>query len=268
VALAEWRFSQPSLLERRCPHYVPREERLVRAGAMARLSGGADEAGRLFRAALETNPRYLPALVGWASIELGRGGSPAVVAARLEQAAADSADSELLAVLGDARQLAGDRVGARRAYRGALAAMPPYAHEARAAMALRMSVDPAALHLLHVAGRHAEIARLLEDAGTTDATRYFAAGRWLAAGDPARALDVLQSMPPPVSPAAQGALHAWRARYARMAGLPGAAAVEAAEAAHAYATARLPAAERHQRDRAAEARWVATRPGTFRRPGS
>jgi hypothetical protein len=217
----------------------------------------------LFGAALEENPAHLPALVGWASLELGRGTSPAAVAERLAGVDLDEPDAGLLAALADARRLAGDEPGARRAYDSAFAALPPFAHDARASMRLRASLPPDAIRLVHVPGHHAETALALERAARATpgagAAWYFAADRWLAAGRPDRALAAMRAMELPEDPAARAAVLAARARTARAAGRPRDAAADASAAATTYVQARLHAPALQQRDRAAEARWVASR---------
>jgi hypothetical protein len=260
-ALAAWRFAQPSLLERRCPHHVPREVRLVRDAGRALAAGDGEGALRIYERALEIAPAYLPALVSWGRTALGTGAALVGVTARLEAAAADTVDASLLALIGDARRMAGDDAGARRAYHAAGAALPAFDHETRASLALRAGIPTEALQIVHAIGDPAQSARALEMiAGTAPAVWPFAAAKWLDAGDPSRARAAMRAFPAPANPMLAGARLAWRAHFARLAGLPAEAAREAASAEAAYLAAAAPALALEQADRAAEARWLAGRP--------
>ena len=257
-ALAAWSFSQPSLLERRCPHHVPREERLVRRAGRAWSAGDAGAARRAYEVALAIAPAYLPALVAWAAVVAPA--APREVAQRLGRAAADTADAALLSALGDARRLAGDDAAARRSYRASLAALPPFAHESRAALALRTALPADALALVLSVDDPGRAAAALEAHGRrAPSVLPFAAARWAAAGDVNRARAAIRSFPEPADPELAAARLAWRARYARLAGRHAEAARESEAAGAAYRAAGLVAPARQQDDRAAEARWLANR---------
>jgi hypothetical protein len=256
-ALAEWRFSQPSLLEVRCPHHVPRERRLTRRAGRAWADGDLSGALALYERALEHSPTHVPALVGWASAALSAGAPPADVVRRIAAAAADTLDSDLLLVEGDARLMDGDREGAHRAYDAAAGLLPPFAREAREHVALRRALPEAAVPWLHARDPAHAAAALEALAPVEPAAAFFSAARWLEAGAPGRALSVLSRTPAPSRPAAAAARLAALGHLARMSGRPADAARYAAAAARSWRAAGSTALARQQDDRADEARWVA-----------
>ena len=223
-SLAAWRFRQPSLFERPCPHYVPPAVRLTRAAAEAEAAGRADAARRLYARAAEADTAYAPALAGWArrvladeARPLAPGAGPGqAVAARLRAAVDPSAPDPILLVgLGDAYRLAGRDTLAAQAYEAAVAALPPWDDASAAFVGLRRSLTPVALRVLLGAGppeaRALALERLMPSA---PAAGVFAAARWLEAGDPARALVLLERLPlDALAPdaAAARALRAFRA---------------------------------------------------------
>jgi len=256
LALAAWRFAQPSLLERRCPHHVPRERRLVRRAGRALAEGDVEEARRLYGAALRHAPNYLPAVLGRASASLGAGAPAGAVAARLADVAADTADAGLLTLLGDARRMDGDDAGARRAYAGASAALPPFAHEARAALRARSGLPTESIRHMHTADPHTAALALEEIAGASPAAWSVAAARWAEAGEPERALAAVRRLPPAGDAGGAALRLSFAAHHARLAGRPADAARDAAGAAAAWRAAGAAATALRMEDRAAEARWV------------
>ena len=139
AALAERRFSRPSLFEVRCPHYVPPYRRHYREGRRALAAGDTLEALGHFKASLLQEPAYVPALNGWAQVELARE-QPAVVAAHLSTLAAELPSAALLVRLGEAYALLGRSREARLRYAQAQELTPLYRHEVRARLILRAAV--------------------------------------------------------------------------------------------------------------------------------
>ncbi len=131
------RFAVPSLLEKRCPHYVPPHRRDYRRATTALVRG--DSAGALQAAgsSLKREARYVPSLDLWARLMLA-GGKEDTVRARIEPLSSDTMTAALFVRLGDARALTGDSVRARKAYERALDHLPSFAHEDASRIYLRI----------------------------------------------------------------------------------------------------------------------------------
>ena len=139
AALAERRFSRPSLFEVRCPHYVPPYRRHYREGRRALAAGDTLEALEHFEASLLRQPAYVPALNGWARVKLARG-QPAAVAARLDTLGEEQPSAALLVRRGEAYSLLGRPRQARVQYARAQELIPLYRHDMRARLILRAAV--------------------------------------------------------------------------------------------------------------------------------
>lgn len=260
-SLAAWRFRQPSLFERRCPHHVPPAVRLTREAAEAEQAGRAGEALRLYAEARSEDPAYTPALAGWAARALAGGTPPAEVAARIE-AALDTAavpDPLLRLTLGDAHRLGGRDTLAIHAYESAGSALPPYGWLSAAALRFRQGLSPEALRALLAAGSPARRAAGLERlAARTPAAGFFAAVLRLEAGDPARALVFLERLSLETAPdaATRRAILGFRAQTADRARAYSRAQGYAREAAVAFRAAGEESRARLMDDLAAKAAWM------------
>jgi hypothetical protein len=258
-SLAAWRFRQPSLFERPCPHWVPPAERRTRAAYEAEEAGDADAALRHYAAALGEDPAYAPALAGWAARALSADTPPMDVAARV-RAVVDTArvpDPLLLLSLGDAFRWAGRDTLAGRRYEAAVAALPPYAWAAAAALRQRQRLSREALGALLAAGPPAGRAAGLEGLVARDpAAGFFAAMLRLEAGDPARALAHLERLPAADDAATGRALGAFRAQAADRARAYARAGPYAREAARAFRAAEEESRARLMDDLAAKAAWA------------
>ena len=124
VAVAEWLFSRPSLFERRCPHHVPADVRLARAGVEAWEGGDAEAARINFLQAVIANPFRLSALDGHLRARLATGEDATPDDLRRAEALADSLPTaDALVHLGDVRRLLGR--DARAVYRAAADSLMP-----------------------------------------------------------------------------------------------------------------------------------------------
>lgn len=132
-------FTQPSLFEKTCPHYVPPHRRRVQAARKAARRGDSTAVERHLRRALDAAPRYEPAHSVLARRRLARG-APAAVHTQLDTLSRTRHSVGLRLHLADASALMGDSGAARRHYRAAWARTPRYAHETRARLRLRSAV--------------------------------------------------------------------------------------------------------------------------------
>ncbi|MDX1420231.1 MAG: hypothetical protein R3181_09710 [Rubricoccaceae bacterium] len=266
-SLAAWRFRQPSLFERRCPHWVPPSVRLAREAAEAEERGDGAEALRRYVAARDADPGDVVALAGWASRALSEGTPPRAVAARVG-AVADTAavpDPLLRLVQGDAYRLAADEALAARAYARAVAALPPWGDLSAAFLALRARLPVGALRALLAAGPPEARAQALERwAEEAPAAAPFAAVRWVEAGDPDRALALLgraEGEALGLDAASARALLAYRATVADRAGAYAVALRDARAAEAAFRAAGQESRARRMADLAAKAAWLLGRGG-------
>lgn len=117
-------FSEPSLFETRCPHFIPEHERLTDAAAQALENQNEAEVIRLADRALKLRPDWQPAWNLWATGQLSRGNADAV----LRRAIPDRLSNWLtLRQRGDAFALKQDTLHARSYWKQALAHLPAYA---------------------------------------------------------------------------------------------------------------------------------------------
>ena len=129
VELAASLLTRRSLFERACPHHVPAFVRDARDGLEALEAGRYREALAAYRRAIDAEPAYEPAVVGWAASSIASGALPPRAEARqLEAAALDSlAGPEVARALADLARVAGRDREADRLYAEALARTPSYA---------------------------------------------------------------------------------------------------------------------------------------------
>ena len=140
VAVARWRFSRPSLFEVRCPHWVPADQRLARAGAQAWEDGDLDAAAASFEKSVIASPYNLGALDGRLRTRLARGARVTGRDLRLAQALADSLpEPGPLRHLADLHRLADGRGGAL--YRAAAGSLAPIDALGRLLLARRARMD-------------------------------------------------------------------------------------------------------------------------------
>ncbi len=254
AALVQRRFTRPSLFERRCPHWLEPWLRAYRAGAAALAAGDADEALRRFEQAVEADPAQPWPLAAWGQLMLTQGETGRVID-RLEAAvaAADTlADAALLARLGDAYTLAGDRGAATASYARALAEAPSYQREARAQLRLRRDLTAEALRVLLAPDPPSARADRLAGTGTP-AARAMAALLWAEAGDYGAAQAALEAV---AVPEVEAERLSWLARFAHAAGDRVAAAAYAGGAAEAYTERGALWAAAAQRDYADALWWL------------
>lgn len=176
VAVARWRFSRPSLFERRCPHHVPADVRLAREGAEAWEAGDAEGARDLFEQSVIANPFRLTALDGALRARLATGEAPTVDDLRRAEALADSLpDAAALVHLGDVRRLLGRDAGP--AYRAAADSLAPVDALGRLVVRRRAALSRAALRLWLATPPDSVPARLRAEAPVLAALRLAAADR-------------------------------------------------------------------------------------------
>lgn len=229
------RFTQPSLFETRCPHYVPPYRRHAQAASRAAADGDTLRAIDLWMRSVADEPRYLRAHVDLARTYLatdrvrdatallegflGRFDPPHPPAAQL--------------VLADARARQGRGREADSLYGAVLQRLPRHRHETRNRIRLRSLVadDPEVLQVLTSGDSASVQARRLagRDASPT-AVRVWAAIRWMDAYDHAPAAEWWQRVAEQsddawmdaLSPASQRSLRlqldAWHAGAALRAG--------------------------------------------------
>ncbi|PSQ83514.1 MAG: hypothetical protein BRD40_01945 [Bacteroidetes bacterium QS_1_65_9] len=126
-ALAERRFSRPSLFEAACPHHVPPFVRAYRAGRSALAAGDTSAARSRFRRALRRKPAFEAARVSAARLLLARDSrraahralrllraAPPADSGREHDAAAAAPGSAARVVRADAQALAGNACGGDR----------------------------------------------------------------------------------------------------------------------------------------------------------
>ena len=198
AALVTRRFAQPSLFERRCPHYVPPFRRAYRDGQAALATGDTTAAIEHFARALQQQPRYLAAHRELARIRLARRGAAAVIA-QLDTLSADLRTPALAFTLGDAYVIAGKPAVARRHYRAVMQLLPHFAHATRGQVVHRwITADrPDAVQIL-VSGdsAKAQAQRLRALPEQTPALDAWLARRWMAAGRYAQADSLWRTLPP------------------------------------------------------------------------
>jgi len=132
-------FTQPSLFEKNCPHYVPPHRRQWQAAQRAARRDDSLRIDEHLRAALAAEPRYAAAHAALATRRLARGEGEAV---RQQLDTLRSADrpAVLRRLQGDAHARTGAAAAARRLYREARTRIPRDAHGRRARLLLREAV--------------------------------------------------------------------------------------------------------------------------------
>jgi hypothetical protein len=237
------RFTVPSLLEQRCPHYVPPYRRRYREAMDALAEEDTTQALRALGAALDRAPLFTPALSAWAGLLLAAGGTD-TVAVRLS-GVPDSLRTPGIALhLGDALGIQSRPDAARRQYEAARALLPTYAHDSHVLLMLRgaLADTPATLRLLASNHPPADQARRLATTDTSAAARWMRALRLAEAGQYEQATAVLRTTRADsnlaLSLADQLRLErrrlVWRARFRHRAGQPARAEALAHRAARAY----------------------------------
>ncbi len=202
-------FTQPSLFETECPHYVPPARRhLQDARRAARRRDTTQMVARL-RRALALRPQFAAAHEALARVRLARGQAGAV-RRQLDTLAAATRTVGLRVALADARALDGEVQAARTLYAEARARTPNYAHGPRARLILRDAVAarPAVLRVL-VSGDSAGVqARHLGAMdGEDPAVQAWRAVRWMDAKRYGPALSAWRLKAMPVRP---GHPRGWR----------------------------------------------------------
>jgi len=230
-ALVTRRFTQPSLFETACPHYVPPHRRHLQEARRAQRGGDPNAATRHLRQAVEAAPQSTAAHAAFARRRLAEGRTGAVDR-QLDTLATRRWTPALWRLEGDVRALRGNPSGARAAYRAALDSVPQSVPSARVRLMLRTAVAdrPRLVRVLVNGEPAAQQARALRalDLSRNDpgrawrALRLQDAHRYDAA---ARAWTQVQFGP------AAGWPHAWRATYTiQRAAWRGEAAVRAGRA--------------------------------------
>lgn len=229
-ALVLRRFTRPSLVETRCPHFVPPAERHLRAATEALREGDEAEAYRRSAAAVEADPSHPRALAAWGALALARGETEPVIE-RIEHALIEAdtlAEAVLWSRLADAQAVAGNRSAADSAYARALEAYAPYQTEARMTVRLKARLPAEALRVFLGGTLPAERAEALAAFEAPEA-RLLAARLWLEAEAYAQAQAELEALDGDAGEAEALRL-AWLARAALYAG-DRVSAAEAAERA-------------------------------------
>ena len=176
VAVARWRFSRPSLFERRCPHHVPADVRLARAGAEAWEVGDAAAARTIYKKAVIANSFRLTALDGALRARLAMGEDATLDDLRRAEALADSLpDAAALVHLGDVRRLLGR--DAAVTYEAAADSLAPVDALGRLVLRRRAALARDALRLWLATPPDSVPARLRAEAPVLAALRLSAADR-------------------------------------------------------------------------------------------
>jgi len=206
-------FTQPSLFETDCPHYVPPHRRHLQDARHARRQGDTTEVGRHLRGAVRAAPQSTAAHTALARHRLANGRAPAV-ARQLDTLATRRWTPAVWQVRGDARALRGDSAAARSAYRRALDAVPLSLPSARSRLMVRQAVAdrPEVVRVLASGDSAATQARRLGDMdrGPQDPVRVWRALRLQEThryDDAAQVWRATQYRPPPHWP------RAWRTTY-------------------------------------------------------
>ncbi len=260
-AVATRRFAVPSLLEKPCPHYVPRHRRLFRRAALRFAAGDSVAGRRLLRASLDLAPRSRSALALWADEALARG-SAAGAPERLGEEAAGDAGLERR--VGDAWALIGRADSARVHYARARAATLDLQTEAVALLALRKALadHPDAVRVLVSSDAPERRAARMETVPGA-AARMMQALEWARAGAYERAVDALESFSAADLPldgeevsAVERQRLVWLAQFQYRSGRTGEAQESAREAADAFDRAGMPASRERMRAFGQKLAWV------------
>jgi len=229
------RFTQPSLFETRCPHYVPPYRRHAQAASRAAADGDTLRAIDLWTRSVAEEPRYVRAHVDLARTYLATErvrDATALLDGLLRRFDPPHPPAAQL-VLADGRARQGRGQEADSLYGAVLHSLPRHRHDPRSRVILRSLVadDPDVFRVLTSGDSAAVQARRLagRDSAST-AVRVWAAIRWMDAYDHAAAADQWQRVAEQsddawmdaLSPASQRSLglqlHAWHAGAALRAG--------------------------------------------------
>lgn len=132
-------FTQPSLFETECPHYVPPHRRQFQEAQRAARRGDSVQVDVHLKNALAAEPRYAAAHAALARRRLAGGGA-ATVHRQLDTLKASNRPAVLQRLLGDAHAILGDSSAAKHLYHDAWARTPRYAHDIRTRLFLREAV--------------------------------------------------------------------------------------------------------------------------------
>jgi len=221
-------FTQPSLFETECPHYVPPARRSLQDARRAARRRDSTRMKRHLTRALEAQPRFAAAHQALAQLRLARGQSGAV-RQQLDTLAAPARTVGLRVALADARALEGESDAARTLYREAHARTPRYALDTRTRLMLRDAVAarPSTIRVLvsgdSVAVQARRLGAMSPQGGPTRAWRGV---RLMDAGQYGAAFSVWRLQEPPVRAERPRAWHrtwtlqrtAWGTRAALRAG--------------------------------------------------
>jgi hypothetical protein len=138
-ALVTQRFTQPSLFETECPHYVPPHRRHLQEARRAQRHGDSSAVTRHLQQAVEAAPQSTSAHAALARHRLAEG-RVEEVGRQLDTLAARRRPPGIWRLQGDVRGLRGDSAGARAAYRTALDELPRSVPSLRVRLMLRMAV--------------------------------------------------------------------------------------------------------------------------------
>lgn len=200
-ALVTRRFAQPSLFERRCPHYLPPYRRAYQSGQAALAEGDTTAAVQHFARALHRQPRFVEAHGALARVRLARGAATAVIQ-QLDTLEVMPRRPSLAFSLGDAYVITGDSAAAQRQYQTVFQQLPYFAHETRAHVAHRRAVSgrPDVVRIL-VSGDSAAVKtrRLRAVPRRTPVIAAWEARQWMAAGQYARASALWETLPAPLA---------------------------------------------------------------------
>ncbi len=143
------RFTQPSLFETSCPHYVPPHRRRLQAAQRAGRRGDSAQVDLHLRSALAAEPRYAAAHAALARRRLARGAADSV-RRQLDTLKSAHRPAVLRRLQGDARAMAGASASAQEKYVQARTRTPQYAHDVRTRLLLREAVAerPAVVRVL------------------------------------------------------------------------------------------------------------------------
>jgi len=137
--LVSRQFTQPSLFETDCPHYVPLHRRHLQDARRARRTGDTADVGQHLRRAVQAAPQSPRAHTVLARHRLATGRGPAADR-QLDTLATRRWTPALWQTHGDVQALRGDSAAARSAYRRALDAVPRSLPAARTRLMLRRAV--------------------------------------------------------------------------------------------------------------------------------
>jgi len=262
------RFTVPSLLEQRCPHYVPPHLRRYRDAVDALVAYDTTRALQDLRDALGHQPTFAPALGTWAGLMLTRGAAD-TVAARLGTVPDSLRSASVALRLGDALALQEQPDAARRQYAAARQRLPAYAHDSHLLLLLRhaLAPSPASLRVLTSERPPATQAQRLAALDTTAAASWMRAVRLAEAGDYEQAATVLRTTRAATTMAATLADQllvdrrrlVWQARVLHRAGLPAQAETLARRAARVYLRAGDNNTAAALSDFVAKMRWIQQR---------